>query len=328
MDLIIGANGFIGRRLATSLRSAGRPVRLVSRQARPELGISVCDLLDPAALSDACDGIERVFHCAGFAHAFSSSDENQERHHWQVNCEGTRNLIAAAGAAGARRFVFLSSVKAMAEPREDCVDEDWPGAPATAYGLAKRAAEEAVQEIGQRFGMHTVNLRLAMVYGAGGRGNLERMAALIRRGWFPPLPETGNRRSLVHIADVISAILKVADDGRAAGQTFIVAGAETPSGRMLYDAIRAALGMSACRWSIPQIALRGAARFGDAVQALTGRRIPLDSEAIDRLLGSACYSAGRIQNRLGWTPIVTLHDGLSEMLHTEASHHREESRPC
>ena len=45
-----------------------------------------------------------------------------------------------------------------------------------------------------------------MVYGPGGRGNLERMAALVRRGWFPPLPETGNRRSLVHVSDVVAAI--------------------------------------------------------------------------------------------------------------------------
>lgn len=54
--------------------------------------------------------------------------------------------------------------------------------------------------------MHVVNLRLAMVYGAGGRGNLERMARLIRCGLFPPLPETGNHRSLVHVDDVVSVM--------------------------------------------------------------------------------------------------------------------------
>lgn len=87
----------------------------------------------------------------------------------------------------------------MAEPGDACADKDWPGEPATPYGRAKRAAEDAVLEAGAKYGMHVVNLWLAMVYGHGGRGNLERMARGIRAGWFPPLPETGNRRSLVHM---------------------------------------------------------------------------------------------------------------------------------
>jgi len=52
--------------------------------------------------------------------------------------------------SGARRFVFFSSVKAMAEPGDECVDEDWPGEPATAYGRSKRAAEAAVLATGAR----------------------------------------------------------------------------------------------------------------------------------------------------------------------------------
>lgn len=58
--------------------------------------------------------------------------------------------------------------------------------------------------------MHVVNLRLAMVYGRGGRGNLERMARGIRADWFQPLPETGNRRSLVHVDDVVAAMRLIA----------------------------------------------------------------------------------------------------------------------
>ncbi len=59
--------------------------------------------------------------------------------------------------------------------------------------------------------MHVVNLVLSMVYGYGGRGNIERMARGMRAGWFPPLPETGNKRSLVHVDDIISAIRRVAE---------------------------------------------------------------------------------------------------------------------
>ena len=70
-------------------------------------------------------------------------------------------------------------------------------------------------EAGRRHGMHVVNLRLAMVYGAGGRGNLERMGRLVRRGLFPPLPETGNRRSLIHVDDVVD-VMRFDADGRCA----------------------------------------------------------------------------------------------------------------
>jgi nucleoside-diphosphate-sugar epimerase len=233
--------------------------------------------------------------------------------HWRVNFEGTRNLVEAAGQAGVKRFVFLSSVKAMAEPGDVCADENFPGAPNTAYGKAKRAAEGVVSEAGERYAMHVVNLRLAMVYGAGGRGNLERMGRLVRKRVFPPLPETGNHRSLVHVDDVVAAMRRVAEDNRANGRTYIVAAPEAPSGRQLYDALREALGMPRLRWAVPESALRLAGRVGDALEAVTRRRLPLDSEALERLLGSAWYAPARIERELGWRAQVSLADGLREM---------------
>ena len=72
-----------------------------------------------------------MFHCAGYAHAFASSDTNLC---WRVNYEGTSNLLTSAAEAGVRRFVFLSSVKAMAHPRNFCADEEFSGEPLTDYG--------------------------------------------------------------------------------------------------------------------------------------------------------------------------------------------------
>ena len=202
----------------------------------------------------------------------------------------------------------------MAEPGDSCADESFSGQPESAYGQAKRAAEDAVLEAGRRYGMHVVNLRLAMVYGSGGRGNLERMGRMVRRGLFPPLPETGNRRSLVHVDDVVSAMRLVATDDRANGKSYIVASSEAPSGRELFYALRSALGMPRCTWSIPAPMLRLAARCGDVVESMLRRRIPLDSEVLDRLLGSAWYSPALIGRDLGWQARVSLADGLAEML--------------
>ena len=292
--LVAGASGFIGRRLAQP--GERRLVRRFTGAADEAVG----DLGDAASLAAACAGVDTVFHCAGYAHAFGHADPEA---HGRINFEGTRNLVAAAAAAGVRRFVFLSSVKAMAEAGDACADEDWPGAPNTPYGKAKRAAEEAVLEAGVRHGMHVVNLRLAMVYGRGGRGNLERMANAMRAGWFPPLPETGNRRSLVHVQDVVEVMRLVAARAEANGRTYIVADARAYSGREIQDALRAVLGKPTVRWSVPAGLLRAAGR-------LNGRL----GEVVDRLIGSACYSPARIERELGWRARIGLEAGLREML--------------
>ena len=316
LALITGATGFIGHRL---LQPADRAlVRSVGSIQNAVVG----DLLDPASLAVACEGIETVFHCAGYAHAFASSDPDV---HWRINFEGTRNLVKAAGAAGVKRCVLLSSVKAMAEPGDACIDEDWPGEPPTPYGKAKRAAEDAVLEAGTKFSMHVVNLRLAMVYGRGGRGNLERMARGIQCGWFPSLPETGNRRSLVHVDDVVAVMRLVAERAEANGRTYIVADPQPYSGREIYDAIGTALRQGAVPPAptftrrVPAGLLKAGGVVGDLLGALLHRQLPLNSEVVDRLLGSAWYSPARIERELRWRAQIGLSDGLREMLGSEAS---------
>lgn len=311
--LVSGSTGFIGGRLAKLLRLGGHDVSGLVRVWGGAADV-VGDLTDLPSLHRACAGKRAVFHCAGYAHAFASQGQEDANRHWAINFEGTYNLAEAAGRSGVRIFVNLSSVKAMADPGEACADEDCAGLPQTDYGCAKRAAEEAVLEAGARYGMHVVNLRLAMVYGAGGRGNLERMGRLIRSGVFPPLPETGNHRSLVHVDDVVSAMRLVAEDGRANGRTYIVANHEAPSGRQLYDAIREALGLPRHTWAVPTGILMSAGRLGDWAGRLSGRRLPLDSEIVQRLLGSAWYSPARIERELGWRARVSLSEGLREML--------------
>lgn len=313
LDLISGATGFIGGRLREHLVQIGQPSYMLARTPLDRDHVRIADLADPIALTAACAGIKRVFHCAGYAHAFAARTDDDADQHWRVNFAGTRNLVEAAGRAGVQRFVFLSSVKAMAEPGLACADEDFTGRPPTVYGLSKRAAEEAVLAGGNRFGMHVAVLRLTMVYGSGGRGNLERMGRLVRRRLFPPLPETGNHRSLVHIKDVVAAMCLAADDDRARGRTYIVAGPQAPSGRQLFDAMRKVLELPECRWAVPQSAFRLGALCGEGLEAILRRRMPLDIEALDRLLGSAWYSPKRIERELGWSAKITLEEGLREM---------------
>ena len=309
--LVTGATGFIGRHLQ------GNGVRGLVRQSDGTPGAVSGDVLDVESLHRACAGIETVYHCAGFAHAFGHHDPGL---HWRINFEGTRNLLQAAAGAGVRSFIFLSSVKAMAEPGEQCVDELFTGEPVSPYGQAKRAAEEAVLEAGTRHGMHVVNLRLAMVYGHGGHGNLERMARGVRAGWFPPIPDTGNRRSLVHVSDVVAAIRHVARDPRANGSTYIVADPLAYSTRQIHDGIRAALGLPATGWSIPAPVWRAGGMIGDVVGGILRRSLPLNTEVVSRLLESACYLPDRIGRELGWRAQTGLAAGLQEMMGPNGTH--------
>ena len=310
MILISGANGFIGRRLVENEH------RLLVRTRSTRANELVGDLLAPESLAAACKNIDTILHCAGFAHAFGRGDAQA---HWRINFEGTRNLVDAAGQAGVGRFIFLSSVKAMADPGRVSADEDWPGVPTTPYGQAKRAAEDAVLEAGVRYGMHVVNLRLAMVYGRGGRGNLQRMAQGMRAGWFPPLPETGNRRSLVHVDDVVAALRLVADRPEASGRTYIVADPQAYSGRQIQDAISAVLHRQTRGWAISEGLLRTSGRWGDRLEGWLRRPLPLNSAVISRLLDSECYTPTRIERELGWRARIGLMEGLREMLGDEAS---------
>ena len=314
MILVTGSGGFVGSRVAQRLSVEGRSLRRLVRCATGAGNEVVGDVLDPRTLRLACEGVCTIFHCAGYAHAFSSLGDGDSRRHWQINFEGTRNLLEAAGGVGVKRFVLLSSVKAMAEPGDSCANEDFLGEPQTAYGQSKLAAEGAVIDAGRCYGMHVVNLRLSMVYGSGGRGNLERMGRLVQKGLFPPLPETGNRRSLVHVDDVVSLMRLVTEDSRANGRTYIVASHEAPSGRQLFDALRAVQGLHPCGWAIPEGLFRLAGRVGDVIERMVGRHMPLDSEVVSRLLDSACYSPARIERELGWRARVSLAEGLREML--------------
>lgn len=315
--LLTGGSGFIGSRVKQNLLAQKIPYRSLARRKNGDADEYIADLVDPTNLTGACAGVATVFHCAGHAHAFSALNQKDAAKHWQINFEATRNLVMAAGRAGVQRFIFLSSVKAMADPGITCAEEDFPGQPATAYGQSKRAAEDAVLEAGIRYGMHVVNLRLTMVYGAKGRGNLERMGRMVRKGWFPPLPETGNHRSLIHVNDVVDAVRGVADDDRANGKTYIITGPEAPSGRMLYESMREVLGKPKIGWAIPERLLRMAAFCGDNMGKICQRRFPLNSEVVDRLLGSAWYSPARIERELGWKPQITLNEGLKEMFDIE-----------
>jgi nucleoside-diphosphate-sugar epimerase len=243
-----------------------------------------------------------VFHLAGRAHAVLEKAADVSLY-TSVNVEGTRRVVAAARAAGIPRFVFASSVKAI---RED--DEDETLSP---YGKSKRDAEEIVLKNGIA---EPVVLRLALVYGPGVEGNLGGMLRAIRAYRFPPPPRIANRRAMVHVDDVVRALLAAGAFAGASGKTVVVGDGVEYSTRDIYDAMNHALDRPAPTWSLPLALWRALARAGDALGAMQSRRAPFDSDAYRKLFGSAWYEPGDMRADLGMVPQLTLEDALPGMV--------------
>ena len=261
--LITGASGFIGSHLCRHVREQGHRVRALLRHPAegPWDEAVYGELTAPSLPEDLFAGIEGIFHLAGRAHAQDSSRE-AERLHRKINVEGTRALLAGARRAGVKRFVYFSSIKAAGDPGERCVDETWDAAPADPYGRSKREAEQRVLETGKESGMHVCNLRPVLVYGRGVQGNLKRMLQSIARGRFPPLPESGNRRSLVSVDDLVCAAWLAMNHPQANGKTYIVCDGHPLSTRQMYEAMCRALGRKVPGWWVPLWMLRAGARLG------------------------------------------------------------------
>lgn len=320
--LVTGGTGFIGRKLVHALVCREAQVHVMVRDLSsaikllPDERIHLIagDVTDPASWKDAIKA-DTVFHLAGLAHSMSDIGDELSSFHQKITVEGTRYLLDAARRAGVQRFVFASSVKAMGEetgPR--CQDESIPAAPRSAYGSAKLAAEKLVMAAGERHGLHACSLRLPLVFGIGNMGNLQRMIAAIDRGRFPPLPELNNKRSMVCVDDVVQAMLLAAEKPEARGKTYILTDGRVYSTRQIYTSICAALGRPVPKWSVPLGALRIAARMGDAVNRVLRRRFLLNSEMLEKLIGSACYSSEKISKELGYVPTCTLDDVLADMV--------------
>ena len=119
---------------------------------------------------------------------------------------------------------------------------------------------------------------------------------------------------MVHVDDVVQALLLAAGKPEADGQAYIVTDRQVYSTRQIYEQCCEALGKEVARWSVPLNVLRLAAKGGDIFLWLTGRRFSLDSETLEKLLGSAWYSSDKIYHDLGFRPQWNLKRALSAMV--------------
>ena len=307
MILVTGATGFVGRALVQCLLAEDESRRLVVAVRRDNqpwparvLPRVTGDLEPSADWSDALDGVSVVIHLAARVHMMADVAADPLAEFRRVNVQGTLNLARHAAAAGVRRFVFVSSIKVNGEVTQlgrPFTADDAP-APLDAYGVSKMEAEQGLREIARQTGMEVVIIRPPLVYGPGVKANFAAMMRWLRRGVPLPLGTLHNQRSLVALDNLVDLIATCLTHPAAANQTFLVSDGEDVSTTELLRRMGQALGCPARLIPVPVGWLKLAA-------ALVGKR-----DVAQRLYGSLQVDISKTRQLLGWSPTLTLKQGL------------------
>ena len=285
---ITGVTGFIGQRLARALKGN---VRVLSRSNILDFETIVCDLGKDIIPHNALKGVDTVFHLAGLAH--DSRDEDKIKDIYQkVNVDATVQLANLAIQSGVKKFVYISSVKAEI----DSTNEKYSYESKDIYGKTKREAELKLLKMSHNSNMMVSIIRPSLVYGPNVKGNLQKMLVGIKKGWFPPLPETGNKRSMVHVDDLVLAILFVANDSRTNGEIYNVTDGKSYSSSDIYKSLCQLNGKVIPRWILPVFVFN-----------IISKLSPHFKYKVKKLLGSEFYSSKKIE-LLGFKPKKTLKD--------------------
>jgi nucleoside-diphosphate-sugar epimerase len=301
--LVTGANGFVGRALCRHLLTMGMAVRGAVRDAQVPLPegverVLVGDLGPETEWRQALDRTAGVVHLAARVHLMQDDATDPLAAYRQVNTAGTLNLAREAAAAGVRRFVFLSSIKVNGEGRDQPYSESDPPAPADPYGQSKWEAEQGLRQIAAQTGLEVAILRPPLVYGPGVGANFLRLIRWVHGGAPLPLAAVRNRRSLVYVENLASAIAACLSAPAAAGKTFLVADGAPVSTAELVAALARALGVADRSWPLPPAILRLAGK-------LTGRSVE-----VGRLLDSLALDDSALRQELDWRPPCTMDEGL------------------
>lgn len=304
--LVTGANGFVGRSVCRALGANGHDVTALVRRSGTSAGAArewSHGEADFAGLAEAWPRelvTDCVVHLAARVHVMNDTAADPLAAFRATNVEGTLRVARAARERGARRMVFVSSVKAAAEFDGGVpLTESMEAAPDDAYGRSKLQAEEALWQYGEQSGLEIVIVRPPLVYGPEvGANFLQMMNALWRR--LPlPLGAVDARRSLVYVENLADALMHCAVDPRVANACFYVRDDQDPSVAGLLRALGRHLGRPARLLPVPVSLLRAAG-------ALTGR-----SAQMERLTQSLRVDESRIRETLGWKSPYTLDEGLA-----------------
>lgn len=229
---VTGATGFIGHELVKSLLEKGNKVNALVRSVKgfdlsgsENLSVFKGDLSDTEIIEKSMEGCEGVFHLAGYADIWSKNKNTP----YEVNVEGTRNILEAALKSKIKKVVFTSSAGTL-RPSSlmEMIDEtaDQPKEFLTDYEQTKFRAEKLCQTYNKN-GLDIVIVNPARVYGPGLMGKSNSVTKIIKlyvEGKWRIIPGDGNFiGNYVFIDDVVNGHIKAMESGRK-GEKYILGG--------------------------------------------------------------------------------------------------------
>ena len=283
--LITGNHGFVGKNLTTYLKNKGYTILGVSRNPIKYNEISY-KTLTPEVWSNT----NAIVHLAGKAHDFKKVSNPGD--YYEANYALTKQLFDDFLTSESAVFIFMSTVKAVADNIKGVLTEDSIPYPKTHYGISKLHAEEYIlsQEVPQ--GKRVFVLRPCMIHGSGNKGNLNLLYQLVSKGLPWPLGAFHNQRSFCSIYNVCYVINQILEREDILSGVYNLADDETLSTNELIEIIGATTNKKAKILSISKKVINIIAKIGDLLY------LPLNTERLDKLTENFVVSNSKIKSAL------------------------------
>jgi nucleoside-diphosphate-sugar epimerase len=307
--LVTGATGFVGGHIVRALKAQGFRVRVLVR-SRARLDkisgfydeVVEGDLSEERTLLGCCDGVHAVIHAACAVAGTFDSGSDAEAAFLRVNRDGTAALAREVLRHPGLRLVHVSSTAAMGPPRTPLVTEDSPCDPRTPYQRSKRAAEEILLELHADHGLNVVMIRPCVVAGQGKEKSELLTLLRIARFGVLPLPSGTEQltKPMIHISDLVSALLAGIDKGTPGSIYFVHSGASHTLGEII-DAAARVWGRRRGYVTVPVQLLSIVANGLDRVREVWPRfNPPLTRDRLRLLTMDRRIDIGRAQRELGF----------------------------
>jgi dihydroflavonol-4-reductase len=312
---ITGASGFLGGHLVRGFEARGARVLPLVRaiDGRSPGGARV--LSDVLVRPSPLEGHAVIVHGAAVRHRHGVDADTYHA----SNVTLVDRTLRAAGEAGVRRFVLVSSVGVYGFPTRLPVTEDHPYAPRTLYSATKVEAEMRARKTAREVGVALCIVRPTIVYGPGDRnGMLDKMAAMIRAGTYRVVGSGDNVLHHTYVDDIVEGIWLAATRPEAAGEHFILAGPETITLAALSGRVADAIGRPLPGLRVPVGVARALATVVDLAAergiAFASREPPVNHEKLDVMTLPIAFDATKARRQLGWVPRVGYEEGVMRTL--------------
>ncbi|MBB1195138.1 nucleoside-diphosphate-sugar epimerase [Flavobacterium sp. SOK18b] len=284
---ITGATGFVGTNLREYLKTS-HEIDSMSVRYLPNQQFEI--------KTDA------LIHLAGKAHDLKNVSKPQD--YYEANFELTKQLFDAFLLSKSSVFIFMSTVKAVADKVKEVLCEGEEPNPKTHYGIAKHQAEKYIYSHELPKGKRVYILRPCMIHGPGNKGNLNLLYQLVAKGLPWPLGAFENQRSFLSIENLCFVIKELLKNETIPSGVYNVADDSPLSTNELIQLLATSLGKKSTIFNLSQNMISSIARLGDHLH------LPLNSERLQKLTENYVVSNEKIVQAIGKPLPVTSCDGL------------------